>query len=123
MKKYLLLCVILTLLMNSCYSYKEISLSDIEKNKIYYVQLTNGKKPIKLSYTKTPKITDSLLIEKNDKLFRISVKEIESIKKRKISTLPTIAVAALSSIGIVLFVDQLGKEETLTETLIPDSKR
>ncbi len=112
--------ILLTILLQSCYSYKEISLAEMEKNKTYQLKLKNAKKAIEFNYATTPTITDSLFIEKKGKVYGISVNQIESIKKRKISAIPTIGVAVLSTVGIVWYANRLSNEETLSERISPN---
>ena len=109
--KNLSLLLIVLILLQSCESYKAVSISEIKKGKTYEIILKNGQN----LETKCNRITDqniSFLI--NDNIVEMPKSEIVSAKKRKVSTYKLVGGVALATVGVVLLLNSGDKDKLKT---------
>lgn len=97
MKKRIFFLAGISLLFQSCYTYKRMDSSDFEIGKNYKVTLNDKQLKIKLN-----QINDSTLIvtHKKEEIV-ISKNKIQELKKRKFSVIKTLSLPVIVILGIV----------------------
>ncbi len=107
MKNTTICALLLSFLLQSCYSYKNINLKDtrLVEGKKYKIEQDN-----KWVKTKLLTINDSIAnfkIDKNEK--EISISEIQEIKIRKFDAVKTASITVLPILIVVLITNQLSE--------------
>lgn len=111
MKKISILIAFLIIL-QSCYSYKNVSYDDIKMNKNYELKLKNGRLISGISEKNT---ADSLYLRINSTTIKFPKNKIENIKRKKASLTMVIGIVTVFTGGIVFLVNDQQKSTTLTK--------
>ncbi len=109
--------VLITILLQSCYSYQSVPFDNIESGKSYVVKLKKGKNEIPFK-AKEKLSNDTLHLLIKGKLHSIPKTEIAYLKKRKVSIWKVGVGVVMGAAAIIWAVDQIN-EETPGERRIP----
>jgi hypothetical protein len=109
MKHRILLLFAITLLIQSCYTYKAASVDNLEVKKRYLIQLERGGKEIDGKYISRTK--DSVRFRVNKTSANFPVSGIKSIRRKKISTVLIIGTAAVVAVGTIILIDKSNDED------------
>ena len=100
------------ILLQSCYSYKDISYDDIKMDKNYELKLKNGRLIEGISEKNT---ADSLYLRINSNTVIFPKNEIEKIKRKKGSLTMVIGIVTVFTGGIIILVNDQQKTTELTK--------
>ena len=100
------------ILLQSCYSYKDISYDDIKMDKNYELKLKNGRLIEGISEKNT---ADSLYLRINSNTVIFPKNEIENIQRKKASLTMVIGIVTVFTGGIIILVNDQQKTTELTK--------
>lgn len=109
MKKIIAL-VLISLFFQSCYTYKTISLANLESEKNYIVELKEGA-TVNALYKNSA--TDSITFVINTNTVQIPINKIENIKQEKVSVLKLVGGGVLFTAGVLILINDAPKSYTL----------
>ena len=105
--KNISILLIVTLLLQSCQTYKVVNYPEIETGKTYEIRLNNGQ-TIK---SKCENITEeSISVIVNNKAMELPKSDIQGIKRPKVSVLKLVGGIAIAAAGAILLLTSVDKE-------------
>ncbi|WP_420400404.1 hypothetical protein [Flagellimonas sp.] len=103
----------LFLILQSCQTYKAVSISEITKGRKYQITLTKGQ----LLETKCQGVADeSIALRINGNLMNLPKSDIGQVKKQKTSPLVIIGGIAVAAVGVITLFNASDKESILERT-------
>jgi len=109
MKKVLLI-IFISIIFQSCHTYKSISIDEVRVGKNYVVKLKEGR-TFNAKCKKT--FTDSVLLTINKTTVKFPKSKIESIKRDKISSIKLIGGGLLFTTGIIILINDTNKDQNI----------
>lgn len=94
--------IAISLILQSCYTYKDINFDDMKINKNYEIKLENGQT---VSGISEKNIADSIFLRINTNTVKFPKNKIESIKRKKVSSLMVISIVAVMTGGIIILLN------------------
>lgn len=105
--------IAILLLLQSCQTYKTVSISEITKGRKYQITLNNGQ----LLETKCQGVADeSIALRINGNLMNLPKSDIGKVKKQKTSPLIIIGGMAVAAVGVITLFNASDKESILERT-------
>ncbi|MGH1385541.1 hypothetical protein [Kordia sp.] len=109
MKYKIVLLFAITLLFQSCYTYKTASVDTLEVKKRYLIQLKRGGKEVDGKYVSRTKDSVKFRVNKTNTNFPVS--GIKSIRRKKVSTIMIVGTATAVAVGTILLIDSSNDED------------
>ncbi|AWX44491.1 hypothetical protein HME9304_01493 [Flagellimonas maritima] len=111
--KKLALLAFLVILFQSCYTYRNVSVSEIKKGKTYEITLKNGQS-FESTCQEVNERNIGLLI--NGRIMKLSTSKIETAKRKKLSAIKLAGGLSLAAIGAALLIKN-GDKNTFLEQI------
>jgi di/tricarboxylate transporter len=101
--KNILLVILVSLLLQSCYTYKLTAINNMQVGKNYVVKLKRGGEEMETRCVRV--LTDTVLLRTNKVNVKFPMSKIKYIKRKKMSVLTIIGGVAVATTGIVVLLN------------------
>ncbi len=112
--KKLLYVLVFSLLLQSCYSYKTVSLNETKTGKKYEIQMTKGQK---VEGKLVGESEENISLYFNENTVEFPKDKIASIKRKKTSVIFIAAIVAAVTAGVIILINDAPVSDDLISQL------